>query len=119
MYTFTNDVPEWLQKHHFLSNYYGNSITFDKNKDRDWFGSIHDATVLYPHIDKNGNFSAIIYDKYDFKLEKIQRYKADPIFTTTNNLAFFLQLLKEIKNYYILIDIKVDKSELNKITKNR
>ena len=92
-----------------------NLITFDKYKDKDLFGSIHNATVLYPHFDKNGNFSAIIFDKYDFKFEQLPKYKAEPIFTTVNNVAAFLEAFKEIKNYYILIDIKVDKSQFKKL----
>lgn len=80
-------------------------ITFSPGNDPNLFRSIHNATVLNPHIDNQGNFNAIVYDKYDFDWIKGNAYQ-NPI-VGTNNAAYVLQQLNRLENYYVLIPVKI------------
>ena len=66
------------------------------------FRSINNATILNPHID-NGYFYGYLYDKYDFKLQLFK----DLDTMIANSAAFFLQAVKQLENYNIIIPIKI------------
>lgn len=102
--------PEFLQQvaKQKSSNFSKSSFQISLNKDVNLFRSIHNATVLNPHIDKDGYFNALIFDLYDFKHMKKPLYdnKLNPTIAAKNNAAWGLQGLGIIKNYYVLIPIK-------------
>lgn len=97
-------VKDYCKKHKNIDNetHIGIELTEDKNLHY----SIGHGTILNPTIDKKGNFSGLLFDKYDFspmlKEEFIDKNKTAKI----NNKAYVLQSLGQIKNYYILIPIK-------------
>ncbi len=66
------------------------------------FRSINNATILSPHID-GGYFYGYLYDKYDFKLQWFNNLET----MIANSGAFFLQTVKQIENYNIIIPIKI------------
>ena len=57
-------VKDYCQKHKNIDNetHIGIELTKDKNLNY----SIGHGTILNPTIDKNGNFSGLLFDKYDF-----------------------------------------------------
>ena len=92
------------------------SFPFTSENNKDLFGSIHNITVLQPKINQNGDFSAVLYDKYDFDW----RYYGFPLqWLAINDIACLLQQMGEIKNYYILIPIELNKSQLDQILNNK
>lgn len=102
--------PEFLQQvaKQKSSNFSKSSFQISLNKDTNLFRSIHNATVLNPHIDKDGYFNAVIFDLYDFKHMNKPLYDENlkPTIAAKNNVAWGLQWLGIIKNYYVLIPIK-------------
>lgn len=73
------------------------------NKDPNLFRSLHNVTVVNPKVDKNGNFSAYVYDVYDFKYDN--KLKGINYFANTG--ATILQNKGNLENYYIIIPIKM------------
>lgn len=67
---------------------------------------MHNATVLNPHIDKDGYFNGLVFDLYDFKLGGLNKNEDYNKMTAKNNSAAMLQWARMIKNYYILIPIR-------------
>lgn len=65
--------------------------------------AIGHGTILNPYIDKQGYFNGVLYDIYDFDwtwdLKNLDLFKI-------NNSAWFLQLIKDLDKYYILVPIK-------------
>ena len=66
------------------------------------FRAINNATILNPRVE-NGLFTGYLYDVYDFKFEKF----SDLYTTIVNNSAVILQAVKLIKNYNIIVPIKI------------
>lgn len=86
MYTFKRDKLE---------------IEFNNDKNLQY--SFGHMTVLEPKIE-NGYITGIGYDKYDYSmLYKENDYKG----VFLNNAAKFLQSTAKLKNYYVLVPIKV------------
>lgn len=79
-------------------------ILIDLNQDTNLFYSIGHGTILNPAIDAKGYFTGLLFDKYDYAL--MNNYKENPEATFFNNVTYFLQIKKNIKNYYTLIPIK-------------
>lgn len=100
--------PEFLQEvvKQKSTNFSNGSFQISLNNDQNLFRSIHNATVLNPHIDKDGYFNGLIFDLYDFKKNKYIKNSEYDKSTFFNNSAYRLQELKLIKNYYTLIPIK-------------
>lgn len=68
--------------------------------------SLGHATILEPKIDKDGNFTGFLFDKYDYDL-LYKSYKNNLLLATANNYFWFrgLNPLKN-RNYYIIIPVK-------------
>lgn len=83
-----------------------NQILIDFKKDKNLNYSIGHGTILNPRIDKDGNFKAILFDKYDFDLH-IKEYLNNPKITSYNNFMVGLQKFPFVaRNYYVIIPIK-------------
>lgn len=67
--------------------------------------SVGHGTILNPQIDNDGNFSGLLYDKYDFDPFYYNYYK-DFKMTTANNLFYMLGGIKAAQSYYVLTPIK-------------
>lgn len=81
-----------------------NQILIDFKQDKNLGYSIGHGTVLNPRIE-NGEFKAILFDKYDFQwLNKDKLPNSET--RKLNNKAYILQILKQIKNYYVIIPIR-------------
>jgi len=87
-------------KDKFLSG----KVNLDLTKNPDLHYSIGHATILQSRIDHDGYYRGILYDIYDF--EKLPVDDINWKFQITNNLAYFLQEIGYIKNYYMLIPIE-------------
>lgn len=61
--------------------------------------------IANPRIDKDGNFRAVLFDKYDFDLH-IKEYANNPKITSCNNFMAIAQNTPYVKNYYVIIPIK-------------
>ena len=72
------------------------------------YNSIHFANVINPYLDQNGNFHAIIADIYDFSSDS----------TGIAYDAYLVQKAGLLENYFILIFVELDKSEIMKIMHN-
>lgn len=92
IYSFSNNKPV------------SPSLNFTSTKNLHY--SIGHGTIINPKIDIQGNFTGVLFDKYDYDL-LIDDYLNNPEVITLNNLAWGLQLTKNIKNFYILIPIKL------------
>lgn len=86
------------------------SIGFTQKQDFDLYYAIHKADVLMPHLDKDGNFHAIIGDVYDFDLNKNNPQKTGEIVKKAINI----QQHGKLENYFILIFVDIDKSTIKK-----
>jgi len=78
------------------------SISVTLKDDQNLFRSLNNATIFKPEI-KDGYFTGYLYDKYDFKLQWFSDWE---IFKA-NTGAYFLQEIKQLENYNIIIPIKV------------
>lgn len=81
-----------------------NQILIDFKQDKNLGYSIGHGTVLNPRIE-NGEFKAILFDKYDFQWLNKDKLPNDNT-RKLNNKAYILQILKQIKNYYVIIPIR-------------
>lgn len=69
------------------------------------FYSIGHATVINPKVTKEGYFTGLLFDKYDFDyLDEASGLSGNVLFM--NNYANGMQKLKYIKNYYVLVPIR-------------
>ena len=59
--------------------------------------------MLNPYIDARGIFHGILFDIYDFDYIPIDKNNS---ISTTNDIAWFLQLLLILKVYYIIVPIE-------------
>ncbi len=75
-------------------------------EDKNLHWSIGHGTILNPTIDKSGNFSGLLFDKYDFASQYLKYKEKDSFVTIANEIAFVGQTFGVLKNYYILIPIK-------------
>lgn len=82
-----------------------NQILIDFKKDKNLNYSIGHGTVLNPRIDSDGNFSGILFDKYDFDLH-IKEYLNNPKITLANNIMAITQYTPLAKNYYVIIPVR-------------
>ena len=73
------------------------------NDNENLFRSINKATILNPKFE-NGVFTGYLYDKYDFKPDEFK----DKYTTAVNTGAVALQTVGILKNYNILVPIKMD-----------
>ena len=73
------------------------------NDNENLFRSINNATILNPKFE-NGVFTGYLYDKYDFKPDEFK----DKYTTAVNTGAVALQTVGILKNYNILVPIKMD-----------
>lgn len=72
--------------------------------------TIGKSELYNPHIDGNGNFSALVVDYYDFAEMK---YK--PIVSYINNNAYEQQEKDALKNYVIIVPVNIDAQTLQGI----
>ena len=73
------------------------------NDNENLFRSINKATILNPKFE-NGVFTGYLYDKYDFKPDEFK----DKYTTAVNTGAVALQTVGILKNYNILVPLKMD-----------
>ncbi len=81
-----------------------NQILIDFKQDKNLGYSIGHGTILNPKVE-NGEFKAILFDKYDFQWlskEKLPNSETRKI----NNTAYFFQTIRKIKNYYVIIPVR-------------
>ena len=95
-------IRDYCKKHKNLSNN-DKIIGLELNEDKNLHYSIGHCSILNPNINKNGYFSGLVFDKYDFS----PLYKnLNSETTKLNNGAYALQSLKQLENYYVIIPIK-------------
>ena len=114
--SISKNLSESAQLQSFVRNEYKkNNFNTDKlfglslDKDVNLHYSIGHATILNPHIDNDGYFRGILFDKYDYELNwDYYSNLTSPgvIGTILNNLAFALQQIQKLGNFYVLIPIK-------------
>lgn len=75
-------------------------------EDRNLAYAIGHFTVLNPHVDKNGKFTGLLYDKYDFEPMKYNTNYTNNVTTFFNNEAVKLHNDGQLEYYYILAPIK-------------
>ena len=81
-----------------------NQILIDFKQDKNLGYSIGHGTILNPKVE-NGEFKAILFDKYDFQwLSKEKLPNSET--RKTNNIAYFFQTIGQIKNYYVIIPVR-------------
>lgn len=97
-------VKNYCQKHKNIDN--NAQIGIELNEDKNLHYSIGHETILNPTIDKNGNFSGLLFDKYDFESQYYKYKESDSFITFANEIAWVGQILGQIKNYYLLIPVK-------------
>lgn len=95
-------IRNYCNKHKNISNN-DKIVGLELNEDKNLHYSIGHCSILNPQIDKNGYFSGLVFDKYDFSL-LLKNLNTET--TKLNNGAFTLQSLKQLENYYLLIPIK-------------
>ena len=101
-------VKNYCQKHKNIDNetHIGIELTEDKNLNY----SIGHGTILNPTIDKKGNFSGLLFDKYDFESQYLKYKEKYSKVAFYNEFAYAYQQFNKIKNnikyYYLLIPVK-------------
>ena len=93
-------INSWCKK---TKNERGQTISVTINDNENLFRSINNATILNPKFE-NGVFTGYLYDKYDFKPDEFK----DKYTTAINTGAVSLQTVGMLKNYNILVPIKMD-----------
>ena len=93
-------INSWCKQ---TENERGQTISVTINDNENLFRSINNATILNPKIE-NGVFTGYLYDKYDFKPDEFK----DKYTTAVNTGAVTLQTVGILKNYNILVPIKMD-----------
>ena len=93
-------INSWCKQ---TKNERGQTISVTINDNENLFRSINNATILNPKIE-NGVFTGYLYDKYDFKPDEFK----DKYTTAVNTGAVTLQTVGILKNYNILVPIKMD-----------
>lgn len=95
-----------------LQHYDKNTNTFKNNrivigfsKDKNLNYSIGHGTILNPSVDANGNFSGMLFDKYDYKLQNKKELPNDTI-REYNNFMAIAQRIPIANNYYVIVPIK-------------
>ncbi len=99
-------VKNYCQKHKNIDN--NDQIGIELTEDSNLHLSIGHGTILNPTIDKSGNFSGLLFDKYDFEFMKEEFNSKNFKTAIYNNFAYGLQETNVIKNYYLLIPIKFE-----------
>ena len=99
-------VKNYCQKHKNIDN--NDQIGIELTEDSNLHLSIGHGTILNPTIDKSGNFSGLLFDKYDFEFMKEEFNSKNFKTAIYNNFAYGLQKTNVIKNYYLLIPIKFE-----------
>ena len=61
------------------------------------------CTILNPRISKDGYFKGVLFDIYDFDYIPIDKNNS---ISTTNDIAWFLQIFFILKRYYIIVPIE-------------
>jgi hypothetical protein len=84
------------------------AVQFKEINSPDLYHSIKNANVINPYLDQNGSFHAIIADIYDFSSNS----------TGIAYDAYLVQKAGLLENYFILIFIDLDKSEIIKMLNN-
>lgn len=97
-------VKDYCQKHKNIDN--NTQIDIELTEDKNLHWSIGHGTILNPTIDKKGNFSGLLFDKYDFAFMIKELFSKKAKTAIYNNFAYGLQKAKAIENYYLLIPIK-------------
>lgn len=93
-------INSWCKQ---AENERGQTISVAINDNENLFRSINKATILNPKV-KNGVFTGYLYDKYDFKPDEFK----DKYTTAVNTGAVTLQTVGVLKNYNILVPIKMN-----------
>lgn len=79
--------------------------------------TIGKSELYCPQINKDGSFSGFIIDKYDFS--KLKHDLSDGIkqagVSFINNNAYQQQQHKLMNNYVIIVPVRIEKTELDKI----
>jgi len=102
----SSEMQEQVMKYYDnkTKSFTSNQILIDFKQDKNLGYSIGHGTVLNPRIE-NGEFKAILFDKYDFQWlskEKLPNSETRKI----NNTAYFFQTIRKIKNYYVIIPVR-------------
>lgn len=101
-------VKDYCQKHKNIDN--ETRIGIELTEDKNLHYSIGHGTILNPSIDKNGNFSGLLFDKYDFESQYLKYKEKYSKVAFYNEFAYAYQQYNKInnynKNYYLLIPIK-------------
>ena len=80
-------------------------LEIEFKEDKNLFYSFGHMTILNPKITKEGYVEGCAYDKYNFDL--IDKYKNDYNGTIINNSAWSLQTILHLRNYYVLVPIRI------------
>ena len=84
------------------TEYKSDKILLELNDNENLARSILHATIFNPQV-SNGYFTGYLYDLYDFRLQMLENFYK----TRVNTGAVVLQRFKQLKNYNILIPIKI------------
>ena len=98
-FCFKEAVKSWVST---PTEYRPDKILLELNDSENLSRSILHATILKPQV-SNGYFRGYLYDLYDFRLQIINNDKI----MQANTGAVILQYLQQLKNYNIIIPIKL------------
>ena len=100
------ELQEQVIKHYDnkTKSFTSNQILIDFKQDKNLAYSIGHGTILNPRVE-NGEFKAILFDKYDFQWLNKEKLSDDNTRNLNNN-AYILQILKQIENYYVIIPVR-------------
>jgi len=106
----SQDIKEFIltNKTKLINGQFINGSKTFKSK-QDLRNSINSADIINAHLDKAGNFNAIVIDVYNFANEGNILVKT----------AYNLQEKGLLKNYFIVIYIKLDKYQVARILNNK
>lgn len=105
-------VKNYCQKHKYIGN--NDQIGIELTEDKNLQYSIVHGTILNPTIDKKGNFSGLLFDKYDFEQMKFD------IFDKNILLVLFANIFADttwIVFHYLMLLLIIGISENNIYTK--
>ncbi|MBE7703782.1 MAG: hypothetical protein E7Z89_07020 [Cyanobacteria bacterium SIG28] len=99
---FRNQIKDWVNLPSIKKSKH---MPFTISKDQNLARSLHNATLLNPKIEKDC-VKGYVYDLYDYRYQSIKDFNDNNIWFA-NTGAYVLQQFDKLKNYYILVPVKV------------
>lgn len=104
----SKEMQEQIRKQFNLNagRFISDKLEINFTQDPNLHLSVGHGTILNPHIDKDGYFTGLLYDKYDFGYLNQYDYYNNPFIYMANDVFATYGWILRDKNFYTLVPIK-------------